>query len=541
MLWGLQARPRKGTRPAARSKQPGSNSFNRLSARSRRREKTKKGIGRIMSSVAVSAQVAKKSYSPIQYVHIAITLFFMFAFGFFPPFATLTPVGMRVLGVFIGVVYGYSTCDIIWPSLFAIIAFGISGYTTMGAAITSMIGHNVVFQSIVGFISAGALRHYGFGKWFVRWSLTKKIFRGKPLFYTWCFMLLFGLSAIVINQIQLQILLYSIWLDIADSCGYAKDSTFRYAGMAGILFSTVLGGAMVPYTSWMLGLANNWSDAVGIPLNFGMMGIISVIVSALAISLYVLCMRYVLKVDFSIMKYFDVEKLGEESKHLRPRAKRIFVIYIITVVLVVVANTLPVTHSLNQFVNQTMTVAGVYCACAAVLLILPSGEGDAKGCVEFNAIKDSSISWQVIFMCAVTLPVAAAVTSPDCGILEWLTGVFTPIFAGRSGTFVLVFTIIVSMFLTNLGSNIAFGAAMIPIIVPFVLQSGMNPQLAGAAMIYIINIGLILPGASAPASIYHSNEFLPDSKKRTLYTSFACLVMLVIAIPFYGILSAIIK
>lgn len=492
-------------------------------------------------STATIGNAVKKGYSPSQIVNMLITLFFMFGFGFFPPFGTLTPMGMRVLGVFIGVVWGYSTCDIIWPSLFAFIAFGISGYTTMGAAISTMLGHNVVFQSIMGFISAGALRHYGFGKWFVRWSLSKSIFKGKPLFYTWSFMMVFGLSAIVINQIQLQILLYSIWVDIADSCGYKKESKFLYAGMSGILLSTILGGALVPYQSWMLGLANNWSETIGVPLNFGFMGILSVVLSIIVISLYVLSMNYVFKVDFSNMQKFDVEKLGDESKHLRPRTIRIAIIYLITVLLVVIANTLPVTNALNNFVNKTMTVAGVYCACAAILLILPSGEGDGKACVEFNAIKDSSISWQVIFMCAVTLPIASAVTAPECGILEWLTGIFTPIFAGHGGTFVLCFTIVLSMILTNLGSNIAFGAAMIPIIVPFVTQSGLNPHLAGAAMIYIINIGMVLPGASAPASIYHSNENMTDGKRRILYTSYSCVLMIICALIFYSIVAQFVK
>ena len=67
-------------------------------------------------------------------INMAITLLLMFGFGLLPPFATLTPVGMRVLGIFIGVIYGFSTCEIIWPSLFAFLAFGLSGYTNMDTA-----------------------------------------------------------------------------------------------------------------------------------------------------------------------------------------------------------------------------------------------------------------------------------------------------------------------------------------------------------------------------------------------------------------------
>lgn len=493
-----------------------------------------------MGSIATNKlnQHEVKHYSPKLIINMAITLFMMFGFGFLPPFSTLTPIGMRVLGVFLGVVYGYSTCDIIWPSLFAVLAFGLSGYTTMGAAITSMMGHNVVFQSIVGFVSAGSLIYYGFGKWFVRWSLSKKIFKGKPLFYTWCFMVFFGLSAAVINQIALSLILYGIWQDIADTCGYEKNSSFRYMGACGILLGTVLGGALIPYQSWMLGLAQNWAAVTGTPINYGMMGAMTIPATILILTLYVIAGKYVFKVDYSIMERFDVNKLGEESKHLRPRAKRIIIVYLITVLITVLGSTLPGT-ALATFVNGTMTAAGMFCACTAILLILPSGEGDGKGAIVFNEVKNTAISWQVILMCAVTLPVSAAVTSEATGIVPWLTSIFTPIFEGRGSIFVLVFTMVLSMVLTNVGSNIAFGAAMIPIIAPFAISSGMNPQFAGAAMIYIINIGIVLPGASAPASIFHSNEALANGGKRIRVTLFACACVLVVAIPVFTLFSLI--
>ena len=83
-----------------------------------------------MSAGTQTAQT-KKRYSTPYMINMAITLLLMFGFGLLPPFATLTPVGMRVLGIFIGVIYGFSTCEIIWLSLFAFLAFGLSGYTNI--------------------------------------------------------------------------------------------------------------------------------------------------------------------------------------------------------------------------------------------------------------------------------------------------------------------------------------------------------------------------------------------------------------------------
>ena len=59
-----------------------------------------------------TAAIEKKN-SPMKYVHIAISILLMFGFGYLPAFSTVTPLGMKLLGVFIGVIYAYSTCEII--------------------------------------------------------------------------------------------------------------------------------------------------------------------------------------------------------------------------------------------------------------------------------------------------------------------------------------------------------------------------------------------------------------------------------------------
>lgn len=487
-----------------------------------------------MSTETLTA--TKKKYTPKQILNICVTLFLMFGFGYVvPPFAGITDVGMRVLGVFLGVLYGYSTSEIAWPSLFAFIAYGLTGYTTVKAGISQIMGQDIVFQSIVAFLCAGAITYYGFGKWFVRWSLTRRIFKGKPSFYIWCFYVVFGCACVVINQTQLMILLFAIWMDIAETCGYKDDKKFVYSGMTGIILATMLGGGMIPYTSWRLGLAQSWGEVVGADLNMGLMLAVTLPVTLLGCTLYVLAMVKVFKVDLSKMKAFDVEKLGDESKVLRPRAKRIIIIYLITIIIVVLGNTLPSGMWLRTFVNKTVTIPGMYGICAALLMIFPSGEGDGKPCLVFKEVHRKAINWNSIFMCGVCVTLASALTDAELGISAAMTSIFEPIFAGKGGLFIMIFTLVVSIVLTNFGSNIAFGTALIPIIGPFVVESGANPQLVGAALIYLINIGMVLPAASSPAAIFHSHEALPDAGERTRYTLFACVLALVTAIVVFSV------
>lgn len=479
-------------------------------------------------------KAVKEKGSLLQYFHIAVSIALMFGFGYLPPFSTVTPVGMRLLGIFLGVIYGYSTCDIIWPSLVAIIAFGLSGYpANMAAGVTSMMGSSLVFQVITQYFTAGAIVIYGVGRWFVRKTLSQKIFMGRPLLYTWCFMFVFMWSCIVLETIPMFLLLYGIWNDIADSCDYEKDSTFRYYGFGGILVSLLLGVSMMPYKSWQLGLATSWANVTGVKINLGQMLCCTSIIGTIVITAYVFLGAKLFQVDFSAMKAFDVNKLGEESKILRPRAKRIMAVYFVTVLLSLYAGTFSGT-ALTNFIEKTLTVSGLFCLCTAILLIIPGGEGDGKPAIIFNDIKhsDAAVSWPVIFMCAVTIPLASALTTEATGILPWLSDVFTPVFAGRSPIFIMILTIVLMVFLTNVGSNIALGNAMIPVISPFILASGVNPMFFGCALVYAANIGIFLPGSSAPASIFHGRSEIPNVKLRNkatllgigLHTLVSCIV-----------------
>ena len=469
---------------------------------------------------------AQAKYPVSKVIHSAITIFLMFLFGrVIPPFGGITEVGMNVLGVFLGVIYGYCTCEIAWPSILGFVAYGLSGAVTMKEGIQAMMGQSVVFQSICAFLAAGALSEFGFSKWFVRWSLSRKVFKGKPIIYIWCFLVIFGLSAVVIYTAPLQVLLYAVWADIAESCGYEKNSKFVYAGFTGIMLACTAGDSLIPYTSWKLGLAETWSAAVGGEINLVLFGLMTTLIFLLAITAYVLLLKPILKVDLSRLQAYDTNRMPEETKHLRPRAKRVFIVYMITVIICIVATALPAGNPLKKLVNSDLTNAGMYAICAVILMILPSGEGDGKACLDFKVHAKNLINWNSVFMCATCITLASAVTKADYGISAWLSGVFQPLFGSSSKWVTLVVAALVPLIATQIGSNIAFGSAMIPIVAPFVIASGLNPVVACVAVVFMVQQGYCLPGSSSPAAIYHLHDMIPDMKERVKFAGFGTLLI----------------
>lgn len=142
-------------------------------------------------------------------------------------------------------------------------------------------------------------------------------------------------------------------------------------------------------------------------------------------------------------------------------------------------------------------------------------------------------------MCAIAIPVAGALTSEETGVLELANQMFGTLFAGRTAIFLLVFIIIITTVLTNIGSNIGMGMALVPIIAPFITSTGTNAQLAGIALIFASNMGMMLPGASAPAAVLFSNREWVQPKDIYRYAGFCNLLFMIVSIIGFAVMAAV--
>ena len=52
------------------------------------------------------------------YVKCMAGIAFLFGFGYLPAIEPITPMGMRILGIFIGAIYLWSVAGVVWPAAF---------------------------------------------------------------------------------------------------------------------------------------------------------------------------------------------------------------------------------------------------------------------------------------------------------------------------------------------------------------------------------------------------------------------------------------
>jgi len=97
---------------------------------------------------------------------------------------SITPVGMTVVTIFIGVVYLWTTVDTMWPSLLGVLLLGMSDYAPMTVVLKQYLGNPMVVMIFFLFVFAAILVHSNLSHYLVRWFMTHPRVQGRPWLFT---------------------------------------------------------------------------------------------------------------------------------------------------------------------------------------------------------------------------------------------------------------------------------------------------------------------------------------------------------------------
>lgn len=456
------------------------------------------------------------------YINAIIGVVLMFGIGFIPPIEPITEMGMKVLGIFIGMIYLFSACDVHWPALLAICGLSIVGYTSLANAAAGSLGHAVVFQSATAYIVAGALNYYGVTEHIARWMLSRKALKGHP--YAFIYIIYASLMFICIftSSLAMIILYWAIFDGILKVLGYEKGDKFATSTIVGIALAFVVGGAIAPIRSWQLTLFNLWGDTVA-PLSLVKFMAVSIPGAALSMALYLLYQVKILKANFKPISDFDVTTLANADA-MDKRQRKLLITAAVVFFFVFLSALLPKSFPGYDLIVNKISAAGFF-ALGAAYVSMASVDGK-ESLIKFSEVAGHCIQWPVLLMIGSTMVVASALTAESTGITAFISQSLDGVFAGKGSWFVLIVAMLITTVLTNAASNIAIGTAMVPILAPFIQSTGSNAMAIGIMLIWLVNMGLILPGASAPVGLIHGNE---DLTSKEAY-KFSCIGMLVIFI-----------
>ena len=455
-------------------------------------------------------------------INAIIGVVIMFGFGFIPPVEPITAMGMKVLGIFLGMIYLYSSCDVNWPSLLGIVGLSIVGYCSLSSAAAGSFGHSVVFQSMTAYIVAGSLNYYGVTEQIARWMLSRKALRGRPYLFNYIIYLSLMFICIFTSSLAMIILYWAIFDGICKVLDYKRGDSFVTSTIVGIALAFVVGGAIAPIRGWQMTLFSLWGETVS-PLSLAKFMAITIPGALLSMGGYLFYQVKILKADYSKIVNFDVTSLQSAEK-MDTRQKKLLWVAIIVFFFVFLAALLPKNFPLYDLMVNKVSAAGFF-ALGAAYLALASLDGK-ESLINFAEVAGKCVQWNVLLMIGGTMVVASALTNESTGVVAFISQSLGGIFEGRGSWFVLIVAMVITTLLTNAASNIAIGTAMIPILAPFIQSTGSNAMAVGIMMIWLVNMGLILPGASAPVGLIHGNDQLTHGEAY----KFSCIGMLIIFI-----------
>ena len=136
--------------------------------------------------------VSEKKQLNMRIFHLCVVALFTLGFGHLPTFSTVTPYGMKALGCFLGILYGWVFVDMLWTSLMVFVLVPFTGLITADGLITAGFGNVVVMQVCFILMLFSVVSNTEIPSKITNKLLGMKICTGKPwvfvgvlLFATW--------------------------------------------------------------------------------------------------------------------------------------------------------------------------------------------------------------------------------------------------------------------------------------------------------------------------------------------------------------------
>ncbi len=473
------------------------------------------------------------------YINSAIGIALLFGFGFLPPIAPLTALGMKYIGILLGLIWLWSTVELLWPSILGLAAIVVTG-TISGTAITARaFGGDTIILTILAMAVVFAIGKTGALDYAINWFLKRKAFAGRPWVMSATLIFAMYVLSITNGGFALLFLMWEFVYKIADQTGISRKSKWCAAMATGMVLAFVYGGCVLPFMPMYLFIMGLFQQMTGM----GAVSMFNALVMNLVIGIstlvfYLLGMRFVLRIKIDELKNAKMEDLLLDLPPMSKRQKFAAIYLVVFVVLLIIPGTasalMPGTAVAAFFAN--LGTIGMCFALFAVLCII---KVEGKPVLVFREVA-GDITWEAVAIMAVVFAFATMITAEGTGTSEFIMMLLNPILGGLDAYAFTVVMFVVAILLTNVANNNVIMVLMITLI--NVYAPTLNFFLPGMAflMLYMAQTAFLLPSGSLYGALLHSQTTVVE--KKYVYVSAAMTIlsaiamMIVVALPLAPIL-----
>ena len=467
-----------------------------------------------------------------KWMNAIIIIAFMTIFGLLPPFGPVTPMGMKVLGIFIGCIYGWTVGETIWPSILALVMLGFTEGNTVAGMFTAAYGNATLHMVLFCMILCYGIEKCGLLESVTKYILSRKFVQKGPWWLCFAFWMASSVaSAITVATLAVTILCWSIFYDIAKRLNLDKRSPYVAVVMIGIAMCSYLGGCVMPYNAFSqicFGVLK--AAAPDITISFGAYCLTMIILNIVAIPVIILFCKYFLRIK---VNYESVGDLVKTEELVITRNQKIVALYLgILCAILILPSYLPAGMALKTILSN-LGFTGTFAAIAIVMTLTIDKNGE--NLLDIGKGIMYGMPWGLYFLLGTALAISGMLTSEATGISALLIGILNPIMEGKSAMVFMMLMVVCGIVLTNCINNIVCITLMVPISLAFLATNGGNPAVMAALFCMVLYQGIVMPAGSVFGALLHGNtEWLSSAliyKYATLMEIVLAIILALVGVP----------
>lgn len=460
----------------------------------------------------------KVNFSILNYI---LVLFFMFGFRFLPPFGGLNEISMQVIGVFVGVIYGWITLSIGWPSILGLVAFGLTDYVSMSDLLVSAFASQTVVMIMGLLLLAAFIQQAGLTTIIVDFLLSRKSAKGRPYVVLFYFLLAGFIAAILSQPLAVLVIFLELFLEIMKKTDIKPHSRAVPTFFVGSAFAIVIGDISLPFKGCAILGIGAYSSITGENLDFLRYTLFMMPMCLLTIVAYVLFCKFILRINLSGLEDYVHDTSKSATITLRQKVSLVGVI--LAMAMLLVPSILPDSWAITPIITG-LGLGGLTLFLVAILMMI---KVEGKPLMDLGEIA-SQYPWNVYFVIVVLLPLADALSSDAVGLKQLLSAGATSLLSGLPGVLTIFLVVFISAVVTNFANNMVVCSVFVTIICFMGDALPFSTAVMSCLVILATNLSMFFPAANPMNAIIFSQKNIVTFKAEFTHGLISCVFLCVV-------------
>lgn len=434
----------------------------------------------------------------------------MIVVGMLNPIGNMTQLGMKILGVFIGVVYGWVMIDIIPVSMIGFVCLGLTGYKPLLQIVAAGFSNTIIITILLSVIFTGAVAKTRCMDIVTKWMLTSKFTQKDPWNLVFAIFFLAVMGHVCDMMYATIFLLWALVLKLADQCGYERKSMFVTFMITMISVISVSTGLCFPWKPIVLAFSSMYDPTMYSVFPYAKHMLITIIYIVLFVFGLIGLAKYVFKMDISKFKIDEATLKEYEEMKIESIHKFGLGAILSFALIMFVSSLLPAGSLLAVWFNK-FGLAGVIFIYLVIFAMLKDENGDKLiDMQEAHAM----IPWSVLWILLFVTPLCDAMQSADSGIMATIGQYMIPMFNGMSSYVFMIAAIVLIGVVTQVLNNVVIAAVFMPVFYAIAISLNVNPYIFFIVLILVLNCDAATPAGSMSGAMCHGHA---DVNKKYVY------------------------